>query len=151
MLEDQRYTHCILCTSHSERVTCFWLTSPCHHYSMDDSDTSARPASRTYLEPDTSPNSPSRIINSTSIANTANKYPRHTHHPPRDNQVRSIWSTGRSVVLCHINLLEVLHTSSASLTTQLGRCGLLRSKPKIECSRSSLIGSLWLRNSPVEI
>ena len=54
-------------------VTYFWWISLCHRYGTDDLETSARPASRTYPEPDTSRNSPSRTISSVSISSMANK------------------------------------------------------------------------------
>ena len=44
----------------------------------------------------------------------------------------------------------VLCTSLVSLTTQLGRCGLIRSKLKIGCARSSPIGSPWSKICPIK-
>ena len=32
LLEDRRYIPCTYYMSHSERVTCFWFISLCHHY-----------------------------------------------------------------------------------------------------------------------
>ena len=51
----------------------FFIDIPCHRYGTDDSDISARPAPRTFPEPVTSPNSPSRITNSSNISCTTNR------------------------------------------------------------------------------
>ena len=112
-------------------------------------NTSVRPTSRTYPEPDTSPNSPSQTISFASIASTANRKPHHTRHQHQDNPARSIWSTWTSMARCHVSLSAVLRTSSVLLTTRLGRCGLTPSEPKIGCSRSSSIGLQWSKIRPV--
>ena len=85
MLEGQKYILCTHYTSHLERVTCSWLTFPCNRYGTDDSETSSRPTSCIYLEPDTSPKSPSLV----SIVSMENRLQPHTQRQHLENQVHS--------------------------------------------------------------
>ena len=104
LLEDRKYIHYNHYMSYLNRVTCSWLIFSCYIYGMDDSNTYARPTSRIYLKPNISPNSPSLIINSVSIASMANRQPPHTRWQHLENQVDSICSTRTSMALCHISL-----------------------------------------------
>ena len=92
LLEGQKYIHCTRYMSYSKRVTCSWLISLCHRYGMDNSDTSARPTSHIYLEPDISPNSPSPIISSASIGSTTNRYSHPTSTPKKSSPLDLVHS-----------------------------------------------------------
>ena len=118
-----------------------------HLYGMDDSNTSTRPTSRIYLELDTSPKSPSPITISASVVNMASRLQPHTGRHHQENWIHSIWSIQMRVDQRYVTLLVASPISSASLTTQLGKCGHTRPEPKVGCSRSSRNGSPWWRTS----
>ena len=147
LLKSRRYIHCTQFMSHSERVTCFWSIFPCHPCGMTDSDISTRPTSRIYLESDTSPKSPSPITISASVVNMASRLQPHTGRHHQENWIHSIWSIQMRVAQRYVTLLVASPISSASLTTQLGKCGHTRPEPKVGCSRSSRNGSPWWRTS----
>ena len=131
LLEDQKY------------IPCSWF--PCHRYGTDDSDTSTRPTSHIYLEPDTSPNYPSRIINSASITNIANRLKPHTRHQRQENRVHSD--------VCGPMPHQSLGGASyfiSFINDSTRKVWAYRLEQKIECSRSSKNGSPTLKISLVE-